>query len=75
MTTNLQATHCWESPSFTGRWRSPKGDRWWRVWACPDHLERLTGLRELGRRRGNHPEALCGASVVDADLRLTGAVA
>ena len=28
-----------------------KGDRWWRVWACPDHLEGLTGLREFGRRR------------------------
>jgi hypothetical protein len=24
------------------------GDRWWRVWACPEHLDRLTGLRESG---------------------------
>jgi hypothetical protein len=48
---NLQATHCVESPSWTGRWRSPRGDQWWRVWACPDHLDGLTGLREFGRRR------------------------
>jgi hypothetical protein len=48
---NLQATHCDERPAWTGRWRSPKGDRWWQVWACPDHLEGLTGLREFGRRR------------------------
>ena len=27
------------------------GDRWWRVWACPDHLGGLTRLREFGRRR------------------------
>jgi hypothetical protein len=47
---NLQATHCIERPSWTGRWFSPKGDRWWRVGACPDHLEGLTGLREFGRR-------------------------
>jgi hypothetical protein len=47
----LQATHCPEPPAWTGRWRSPKGDRWFMVWACPDHLEGLTGLREFGRRR------------------------
>jgi len=23
----------------------------WRVWACPDHLDVLMGLREFGRRR------------------------
>jgi hypothetical protein len=28
---NLQAGHCDEAPSWTGRWLSPKGDRWWRV--------------------------------------------
>jgi hypothetical protein len=44
-----QATHCPEAPSWTGRWFSPNGDRWWRVWSCPDHLEGLTGLREFGR--------------------------
>jgi len=36
-----------------GRWLSPRGDRWFQVWACPkhlEHLERLTGLREFGRR-------------------------
>jgi hypothetical protein len=48
---NLQATHCQEVPSWTGRWFSPRGDRWWRVWACPEHLDGLTGLREFGRRR------------------------
>jgi hypothetical protein len=47
----LQATHCPETPSRTGRWRSPRGDRWWVVWACPEHLEGLTGLREFGRGR------------------------
>ena len=26
------------------------GDRWFQVWACPDHLEGLTGLREFGPR-------------------------
>ena len=29
---NLQSDHCYEAPSWTGRWFSPKGDRWWRVW-------------------------------------------
>ena len=48
---NLQATHCDERPCWTGRWRTPRGDRWFIVWACPDHLDALTGLRELGRRR------------------------
>jgi hypothetical protein len=47
----MQATHCRETPSGTGRWFSPTGDRWWRVWACPDHLVGLTGLREFGRPR------------------------
>jgi hypothetical protein len=23
----------------------PRGDRWWRVWACPEHLDGPTGLR------------------------------
>jgi hypothetical protein len=45
---NFQATHCAETPTYTGRWFSPKGDRWWRVWACPEHLEGLTGLRQFG---------------------------
>jgi hypothetical protein len=47
----LQATHCPETPSWTGRWFAPSGKQWWRVWACPGHLEGLTGLREFGRRR------------------------
>jgi hypothetical protein len=47
----LQATHCDEPPSWTGRWFTPRGDRWFRVWACSDHLDGLTGLREFDRRR------------------------
>ena len=47
----MQADHCAEPPSWTGRWFSQRGDRWWRVWACPEHLGGLTGLREFGRRR------------------------
>ena len=47
----LQAGHCAEPPNWTGRWRSPAGDRLWRVWSCRDHLAGLTGLREFGRRR------------------------
>ena len=47
----LQATHCPEPPTWTGRWYSTKGDStWFRVWACRDHLDGLTGLREFGRR-------------------------
>jgi hypothetical protein len=46
----LQATHCREPPAFAGRWFSPRGDQWWRAWACPANLEGLTGLREFGRR-------------------------
>ena len=36
------------APSWTGRWFLPKGDRSFRVWACSDHLEGLTGLRQFG---------------------------
>ena len=43
----LQATHCRETPKWTGRWRSPKGDQWWLVWACQDHRNGLTGLRQF----------------------------
>ena len=46
---NLQSTHCVEPPAFTGRWFSPRRDRWQRVWSCPDHLDGLTGVREFGR--------------------------
>ncbi len=45
---NLQATHCAEAPAWTGRWRSPRGDRWWVVWACRDHPEGLTGRTGSG---------------------------
>ena len=46
----LQADHCFEIPSWTGRWFSPSCERWWRVWACLDHLDGLTGLRQFVRR-------------------------
>jgi hypothetical protein len=37
--TDLEADiHCREAPSWTG-WFAPKGDRWWRVWACSAHLD------------------------------------
>ncbi len=49
---NLQSTHCREEPTLTGRWFSPRGDStWWRVWACPGHLDGLTGIRQFGGRR------------------------
>lgn len=41
----LQAAHCTAAPAWSGRWFAPSGARWWRVWACPDHLDGLTGLR------------------------------
>ena len=28
-----------------------EGDRWFRVWACPEHIDGLTGLREFGGPR------------------------
>ncbi len=40
---NDQATHCAETPIWTGRWLAPNGERWWQVWSCPEHLEGLTG--------------------------------
>ena len=45
---NLQAAHCREAAAWAGRWRSPRGDRWWIVWAFQEHVE---GLREFARRR------------------------
>ena len=47
----MQATHCSEAPTFTGRWFIPTGDRWFRVWASPNHLYGLTGLRQFGSSR------------------------
>ena len=46
----LQATDCREEPTWTGRWFSHRGHQWWRVWACPDHLDGL-GAAEFGSRR------------------------
>jgi hypothetical protein len=40
---------------------------WQRVWACPDHLEGLTGMREFGRAtsklRGRPEPAVCDTSL------------
>jgi hypothetical protein len=57
--TQLQSTHCDERPTWTRRWRSPKGDKSWLVRACPAHLDGLTEqavaaalgvtLKELGQ--------------------------
>jgi hypothetical protein len=47
-----QAAHCLQPTSHTGRWYSPRDDgRYWRVWACPDHLEGLVAITETGWRR------------------------
>jgi len=45
----LQSIHCQEAPAYTGRWYSPRGDKWFSVWSCPEHLEGLTGVRQFGR--------------------------
>jgi hypothetical protein len=38
--------HCAETPSWIGRWFSPRHDgTYWRVWSCEAHTEGLTGLR------------------------------
>ena len=50
---NPQANHCPGAPSWTGRWFSPKDDRWWRVWACDGHTDGLTGLRQFGRTKAS----------------------
>ena len=51
----MQANHCDERPTYTGRWFSPRGDQWWRVWLVPitwrdciDHRARLTGSGSSG---------------------------
>lgn len=44
----LQATHCTETLAWTGGGSLRKGDRWFRVWACPGQLEGPTGLRQFG---------------------------
>lgn len=48
-----QATHCLEPPTHTGRWISPAGGQWWRVWSCDAHLEGLTAVRATGWRQPN----------------------
>ena len=34
-----------------GRWFTPDGDRWWRLWSCADHIEGLTGWASSGGQR------------------------
>jgi hypothetical protein len=43
----LQATHCAQPVAWRGRWVSPKGDKWWTVWACERHTDELEGVRRL----------------------------
>ena len=57
--------HCWPgSPrprgsgrtlrpgdTSTGRWYSRNDGTYWRVWACPEHLEGLVAITEAGWRR------------------------
>src|ERR1700722_6205936 len=47
----LQATHRAIAPAWTGRSRSPRGDRWWQVWASFDQLDGLGAIGEFGRSR------------------------
>jgi hypothetical protein len=47
----LQAAHYAGTPQWTEPWFTQKGDRSYRIWACPDHLDGLTGLRQVGGRR------------------------
>ena len=63
---NLRSTHRVETPTWTGRWFSPAGDRGWRVWSCPDHLDGLTGLKEFGQRNASR------RPVVSSPVRHTG---
>jgi hypothetical protein len=49
----LQATHCQDNPTWTGRWFSPKGDRWWRVWSCPDPPGRADGVAGVRPSKGS----------------------
>ena len=30
----MQACHCRATPTVTGRWRSPRGDRWFIIYSC-----------------------------------------
>jgi len=64
-----QATHCIEAPSWTGRWFAPSGERWWRVWACREHLDGLTGLKQFACRRDKFtsaPPLSASASIVSS---------
>ena len=49
----MQADHCSEQPNWTGRWFSPSGDRWWRVWRYPDHgrADGVEGVRPAALSR------------------------
>ena len=39
---NLQATHCANTPSWSVRWFSLRGNPRWRLSACADHVDGLT---------------------------------
>jgi hypothetical protein len=49
-----QATHRMETPTWTGRWYSPRhnGD-YWRVWSCSSHL---LAISRLVKSAGQHNE-------------------
>ena len=59
---NLQATHRDERPAWTGRWRSPKGDCWWQVRACPITVEAhgVAGVRPAAFKPKGRPEQRFG---------------
>ena len=61
---NMQATHCAESPTWTGRWFSPRGDKWWPVWACPDHSKWADGPA------GVRPPALASIFMADKEPKV-----
>jgi hypothetical protein len=44
----MSAETCAGRPTHIGRWHFPRGDGWWRVWACARHLDGLTGIRQFG---------------------------
>lgn len=58
-----QATHCRQEPSWTGRWCTPFGCRWFRLCSCADHLDGLTACGSL--TDAEHPLGTVGAVTTD----------